>query len=52
MDLKSLQVWFIPGSQPLYGEAVLRQVADNSPPDRPRIQHRVGPAVQVVFKPW
>ncbi len=30
MDLKKLEVWFITGSQNLYGEAALRQVAENS----------------------
>jgi L-arabinose isomerase len=30
MDLKTLEVWFVTGSQNLYGEAVLRQVAENS----------------------
>jgi L-arabinose isomerase len=30
MDLKTLEVWFVTGSQNLYGEAALRQVAENS----------------------
>ena len=30
MDLKHLEVWFVTGSQDLYGEATLRQVAENS----------------------
>ncbi len=30
MDLKQLEVWFVTGSQNLYGEAALRQVAENS----------------------
>jgi L-arabinose isomerase len=30
MDLKQLEVWFVTGSQHLYGEAALRQVAENS----------------------
>ena len=30
MDLKTLEVWFVTGSQHLYGEAALRQVAENS----------------------
>ena len=29
MDLKQLEVWFITGSQHLYGEAALQQVAEN-----------------------
>jgi L-arabinose isomerase len=30
MDLKTREVWFVTGSQHLYGEAALRQVAENS----------------------
>jgi L-arabinose isomerase len=30
MDLKQLEVWFVTGSQHLYGEAALNQVAENS----------------------
>src|SRR5207302_3649403 len=30
MDWKSLEVWFVTGSQHLYGEAALGQVAENS----------------------
>ena len=30
MDCKSLEVWFVTGSQHLYGDAALRQVAENS----------------------
>ncbi len=30
MDLKSLEAWFVTGSQHLYGEAALAQVAENS----------------------
>ena len=30
MDLKTLEVWFVTGSQHLYGEAALKQVAANS----------------------
>ena len=29
-DLKQLEVWFITGSQHLYGEDTLKQVADHS----------------------
>ena len=28
--MSALEVWFVTGSQHLYGEAALRQVADNS----------------------
>ena len=30
MDIKTLEVWFVTGSQHLYGEAALKQVADNT----------------------
>ena len=30
MDMKAWEVWFVTGSQHLYGEAALRQVADNT----------------------
>ena len=29
-DLKSLEVWFVTGSQHLYGEETLKQVAEHS----------------------
>jgi len=51
MDLKSLQVWFITGSQPLYGEAVLRQVADNSRQIVLGFNTESALPVQVVCKP-
>jgi L-arabinose isomerase len=51
MDLKKFEVWFVTGSQHLYGEATLKQVAEHSQiiakalNDSPRIP------VKVVFKP-
>ena len=30
MDRKDLEIWFVTGSQDLYGEETLRQVAENS----------------------
>ena len=30
MNMKTLEIWFLTGSQHLYGEAALRQVAENS----------------------
>ncbi|MFW5692996.1 MAG: L-arabinose isomerase, partial [Thermoguttaceae bacterium] len=30
MELKSLEAWFVTGSQSLYGEEALRKVAENS----------------------
>lgn len=50
-NLKTLEVWFITGSQHLYGEETLKQVADHSE----RIARGLNDApqipVQVVFKP-
>ncbi len=43
MDLKSLQVWFIPGSHPFTAKRCSGKWPTIAP-DRPRIQHRVGPA--------
>jgi L-arabinose isomerase len=51
MNLKSLEVWFVTGSQSLYGEATLRQVAENS---RRVVEGLNGSGhlpVRVVFKP-
>ncbi len=51
MDIKTLEVWFVTGSQDLYGEAALRQVADNS---RHVVEGLNGSGclpVRVVFKP-
>jgi L-arabinose isomerase len=51
MNLKNLEVWFVTGSQHLYGEATLKQVAEhsrimaNSLNDSPEIP------VKVIFKP-
>ncbi|HXB09616.1 MAG TPA: L-arabinose isomerase [Puia sp.] len=51
MDLKNFEVWFVTGSQHLYGEETLKQVAAHSQTiakafnDSPRIP------VKVVFKP-
>ena len=51
IDLKKLQVWFITGSQHLYGEETLKQVAADSQ----QIVNALGKSskipVQVVFKP-
>jgi L-arabinose isomerase len=51
MDLKNLEVWFVTGSQNLYGEAALRQVAANAQ----RVVEGLNSAgrlpMPVVFKP-
>lgn len=51
VDLKQFEIWFVTGSQHLYGEETLRQVAEHSQ----QIAQGLGQAgqvpVQVVFKP-
>jgi L-arabinose isomerase len=51
MALKSLEAWFITGSQPLYGEEVLRQVADNSGHLVAELNLAPSLPVRIVFKP-
>ena len=52
MDLNSLEAWFVTGSQHLYGEEALKQVADNSRGRSSRSSSRAaGMPVRVVFKP-
>ena len=51
MDLKTLEVWFVTGSQHLYGEAALRQVAENSRCVVEGLNASGRLPVRVVFKP-
>ena len=51
MDLKTLEVWFVTGSQHLYGEAALRQVADNSRCVVEGLNASGRLPVRVIFKP-
>ncbi|HEY1113453.1 MAG TPA: L-arabinose isomerase [Chitinophagaceae bacterium] len=50
-DLKSLEVWFITGSQHLYGEETLRQVAEHSQTIAKALNEATQIPVSVVFKP-
>jgi len=50
-DLKSLEVWFVTGSQHLYGEETLKQVAANSQEIAAYLDSAKGLPVRVVFKP-
>ena len=50
-DLKGLEVWFITGSQFLYGEETLRAVTDHSREIVNALQDSAGLPVQFVFKP-
>lgn len=50
-DLKKLEVWFITGSQHLYGEETLKQVADHSQAIAKALDAASQIPVRVVFKP-
>ena len=50
-DLRSFQVWFVTGSQHLYGDEALRQVADNAQAIVRALSHSPHIPVEIVFKP-
>src|SRR5215213_4168699 len=50
-DLKQLEVWFVTGSQHLYGEETLRQVAEHSQQIAASLDKAAQVPVRVVFKP-
>ena len=51
MDLKKLEVWFVTGSQHLYGEETLKQVAAHSEKIAAFLNNTAQVPVSVVFKP-
>ncbi len=51
INLKSLEVWFVTGSQHLYGEETLKQVADHSQQIASFFHDLDGIPVNVIFKP-
>src|SRR5579859_4765477 len=51
IDLKQLEVWFITGSQHLYGEETLKQVAEHSQQIAKALEAAKQIPVKVVFKP-
>ncbi len=51
MNLKKLEVWFITGSQHLYGEETLKQVAENSKTIAASLNDAPQIPVSVVLKP-
>ncbi len=51
IDLKSLEVWFITGSQHLYGDETLRQVAEHSQRIAKHLDKAQNVPVTVVYKP-
>ncbi|CAG0905883.1 unnamed protein product, partial [Darwinula stevensoni] len=51
IDLKKYEVWFVTGSQHLYGAAVLEQVAKNAQTIANYLNSQASIPVQIVFKP-
>ena len=51
IDLKQFDVWFVTGSQHLYGEETLKQVAEHSQKIAQALSESVKVSVNVVFKP-
>jgi L-arabinose isomerase len=51
VDLKKLEVWFITGSQSLYGEETLKQVAANSQEIVKELDGSGSIPVKIIFKP-
>lgn len=51
IDLKKLEVWFVTGSQHLYGEETLRQVASHSTEIAAALDTASGIPTRIVFKP-
>ena len=51
IDFKSLEVWFVTGSQHLYGEETLKQVAEHSQQIASSLSESTNLPVQIVFKP-
>jgi L-arabinose isomerase len=50
-DLKKYEIWFVTGSQDLYGEETLRQVAANSKKIAAALDQDINMPVSVVWKP-
>ena len=50
-DLKSLEVWFVTGSQHLYGDETLKQVASHSEQIAASLNQATQIPVKVVCKP-
>jgi len=51
IDLKKLEVWFVTGSQDLYGEETLQKVAENSATITKYLDQAPEIPVRVVYKP-
>jgi L-arabinose isomerase len=50
-DLKEFEVWFVTGSQHLYGEAALKKVAEHSKEIAQSLSRSTKIPVKIVFKP-
>jgi len=50
-DLKQLEAWFVTGSQHLYGEETLKQVAEHSQQIAKSLNDHSAVPVKIVFKP-
>lgn len=50
-DLKTLEVWFITGSQHLYGEEALKQVAEHSQTIATALNQAASIPVTIIYKP-
>ena len=51
MDLKTYEIWFVTGSQDLYGEETLRQVAEHSQKMVEELNSSAGFPVKIVWMP-
>jgi L-arabinose isomerase len=51
IDLKDLEVWFVTGSQHLYGEETLKEVAEHAREIAASLDRADGLPVKVVFRP-
>src|SRR5436305_1655665 len=51
IDLKNLEVWFVTGSQHLYGEETLKQVAEHSQTIAKALNDAQQIPVKIIFKP-
>ena len=51
LDLKKFEVWFVTGSQSLYGEETLKKVAEHSQTIAAYLNDSAQIPVQVIFKP-
>ena len=51
IDLKAFEVWFVTGSQHLYGEETLRLVAEHSQTIAASLNNASQIPVTVIFKP-